>query len=218
MLATNSSTSRPTRSLAISPNLDALLEHEERVRGPIQIPAPQRSQVLSPPVSPGNYNNGVRTSVVGRGLPPPPRGNRRPWSPRSTLGDGDGTEGFIGPTCAILFQQHEEGPEIEQQPKKQEGEGLPSSRTNPYINPAPTLEGVGHGKGREGRPSERPRSDSRPGSLLDKRFNNCRAIVDLFPDTIPHKTLASRHPPHPNKPKRRHERKGECSGLHGSEN
>ncbi|KAF7337630.1 hypothetical protein MSAN_02236300 [Mycena sanguinolenta] len=51
----------PPRSLVISPNLDALLEHDERVR---------RAQ--SPVVSP----------VVPYGLPPPPRRTRTPGSPQ----------------------------------------------------------------------------------------------------------------------------------------
>lgn len=222
MLATNNASTSlqpmTARSLVISPNLDALLEHEERVRGSsIQIPSRNCSQVLSSPVSPGNYISGVSASV-GRGLPPPPRGNRRPKSPRSPrpAANGHGTEssGCTIPTCQMDTdkiiqgqQQQEQQPEkIAQQPEK---EGLPSSKTNPYINPAPTLDELGHEKEREGRPSSRrtasQRSQSRTVSLLvDKRFNSCRTIVDLFSDNLPratalHKNLAHTHPRRPNK-------------------
>ncbi|KAG6851373.1 hypothetical protein H0H93_005771 [Arthromyces matolae] len=60
---------KPTRSLVISPNLDALLEYDEKIRGS-RLPASPESPQSAPPTS---------TS-----LPPPPRRNsRKPRSPTS---------------------------------------------------------------------------------------------------------------------------------------
>lgn len=217
MLATHSASTSlqpmSPRSLAISPNLDALLEHEERVRGTsIQIVVAPHSQVLSSPVSPGNYNSGVRMDIVGGGLPPPPRGSRRPWSPRVPLESGHGIERTISPKNAIWFVQ-QQPPGIEQQPKQQEEEGVSSSRTNPYINPAPTLEVVGHVKETEERPSERPTSEPRPDSVV---CPSSKTIVDLFSDTLPrnnttaHKNRTHRHSRRLSKPR---EKTGEFPAL-----
>lgn len=55
-------------SLAISPDLNALLEHDERTRG-------SPHQLDSPP-----FHSLVSSTTFPVGLPPPPRGNRKPAS------------------------------------------------------------------------------------------------------------------------------------------
>jgi hypothetical protein len=68
-------------SLAISPDLNALLEHDERTRGPHQPDASSPHFWQSP-------HSGSSNSIFPVGLPPPPRGNRkavsRPATPKES--------------------------------------------------------------------------------------------------------------------------------------
>lgn len=127
---------RSPRSLAISPNLDALLEHEELLGG--VLPQESHSQAQNNPVN----NVGVMHFPVA--LPPPPRGSRPPKKPRSSR---QGEEGSVSPTCSNFSWTYDSA----QQPHSVERLGRTSatSSTNPYINPAPTLGGFRHGKGVE---------------------------------------------------------------------
>lgn len=146
MLAETSATPQPapSRALVISSNLDALLEHEERVRGQ----APPSPQVLLPPARPIRT---VRRSSYSVGLPPPPRGNKQPKSPKSP---GYDSQKVIRPNylhCHSLSRINDNSQEslAVQQPGVNlvmVEEAPSSSSTNPYINPAPTLVELGHGK------------------------------------------------------------------------
>ncbi|PPQ76994.1 hypothetical protein CVT25_014811 [Psilocybe cyanescens] len=124
------------RSLVISPNLDALLEHEERKRA-------QNSNNASgaEPGTPESFQQLVSPQQSGPageypGLPPPPRRVKGPKSPLSPMTGPPpwGAEERIETTTTAS-----------------------SSLSNPYINPAPTLDevllsgmGVESGNGRDG--------------------------------------------------------------------
>ncbi|KAF8910036.1 hypothetical protein CPB84DRAFT_1842701 [Gymnopilus junonius] len=117
------------RSLIISPNLDALLEHEERQRAKTRgIGAePGTPETYGqPPLSPQRV---LPSPEFSTGLPPPPRRrvgeSRVPRSPlRETVGSGE--EDSVGE----------------------------EKMSNPYINPAPTLEEVLEMESRDGSKSE----------------------------------------------------------------
>ncbi|KAF8167456.1 hypothetical protein B0H34DRAFT_681916 [Crassisporium funariophilum] len=106
-------TGTPTRSLIISPNLDALLEHEERTR--VQYASatePTTPESCRQPFLPQSTSPSAEFPI---GLPPPPRNSRGPKLPRSPTGT------LLPPTPASPAQSRS------------------SSTSNPYINPAPTL-------------------------------------------------------------------------------
>ena len=101
------------RSLMISPNLDALLEHEERKRAALLESEPRTPETCSQSQSP-------EQSGLPSGLPPPPRrlrGSRVPTSPLAETAQRRASMGAIAVESS-------------------------SSMSNPYINPAPTLEEV----------------------------------------------------------------------------
>lgn len=142
MLPDSLTTLQPTssRSLVISPNLDALLEHEERVRGQAML----HSRALSSPESLVN-NAGRMNFPVG--LPPPPRRSRRPKSPKSPTYDTEKVANSACPNSRI--RDNGQQPFPAQQPGKVSAmirDGTSSSSTNPYINPAPALDALGRGK------------------------------------------------------------------------
>ncbi|KAG7099846.1 hypothetical protein E1B28_001653 [Marasmius oreades] len=101
------------KSLIISPNLDALLEHEEQIRKSLGSPWS--------PTSPASGNSSPHSSVysIDTGMPqikplsPPPRRNLR--RPRTS---GDSVDSSGSPGLEL------------------------TTATNPYINPAPTLEQI----------------------------------------------------------------------------
>lgn len=128
------------RSLAISPDLDALLEHEEQLEGGA-LPQGSCSQVQnSGPVA--AYNAGVKYFPMA--LPPPPRGSRRPKNIQSFR---QGEEGSVSPTCSNPSWTNDSA----QQPRCVEHLGRASTtpNTNPYINPAPITGIFRHGKALE---------------------------------------------------------------------
>ena len=110
------------RSLMISPNLDALLEHEERTRAPMlsTVPVVTASDISSRSVS----------QELPVGLPPPPRRVGKvktpplTWSAKSNslLPEDTEVKARRKPVPAPIFV-----------PRKN------SSTSNPYINPAPTM-------------------------------------------------------------------------------
>jgi len=129
------------RSLVISPNLEALLEHEERLRGNIALsapPLPYSSDVSSPTIA----SFPPHTSL---GLPPPPRGPRK--TRPLTLGVGTpGSASIQTPSCNLPARGVDD---IAQTTRNDlvtssiTAVSPPSSSTsNPYINPAPSLEDV----------------------------------------------------------------------------
>lgn len=129
------------RSLAISPNLEALLEHEERLRGNIALstpPVPYSSDV-SPP------KTASFTPHTSLGLPPPPRGPRK--TRPLTLGVANpGSASIQIPSHSLPARGVDD---IAQTTRSDlvsssiTAVGSPSSSTsNPYINPAPSLEDV----------------------------------------------------------------------------
>ncbi|KAF7302607.1 hypothetical protein HMN09_00895200 [Mycena chlorophos] len=105
----------PPKSLAISSNLDALLEHEDRVRRIRHA----HSASLASPSSTASFGVGV-----GVGLPPPPRRPR---------------PGFVSPTAssspAPMSPRH--SPDTTTMTLLEDEESIESLETNPYINPAP---------------------------------------------------------------------------------
>jgi hypothetical protein len=113
-----------SQSLIISPNLEALLEYEERVRGTMNQVSVGSSAGGSPQCSP-------QISSSPGGLPPPPRRRRKPQSPTSpqTNPSTNASTGFF-PFSGITAS-------------------LPSTPTligplepNPYINSPPSLEDI----------------------------------------------------------------------------
>lgn len=129
------------RSLVISPNLEALLEHEERLRGNIALstsPPPYSSDVSSPTIA----SFPPHTSL---GLPPPPRGPRK--TRPLTLGVANaGSASIQIPLRSLLARWVDD---IAQTTRSDlvtssiTAVSSPSSSTsNPYINPAPSLEDV----------------------------------------------------------------------------
>jgi hypothetical protein len=107
------------RSLVISPNLEKLLEHEERSRQ-------SYAMTLS------GYNStevpmGPETTTLLAGLPPPPRRNRHcstALSRRSSAKRADISSSVVGQDSVSVLS----------------APSPPSRSSNPYINPAPTAE------------------------------------------------------------------------------
>ena len=118
----------PPRSLVISPNLDALLEHEERQRTTSLASMLSPIEPMSPldllPVSPVLSQSMAPSAEFPIGLPPPPRRARGPKTLRSPSG---------------TLQEAQSMWDIENQENVRPSTGS-SSQSNPYINPAPTLE------------------------------------------------------------------------------
>lgn len=116
-------------SLIISPNLDALLEHEERKRQRQSSGTPLLTEPRTPDSSQGKEAAAITTmgpSVeIPKGLPPPPRRGKGPKSP----------------VTPIVLEPVAWGTQNAELAEEKEGE-RPSSRSNPYINRAPTLEEV----------------------------------------------------------------------------
>ncbi|KAJ7086600.1 hypothetical protein C8R43DRAFT_311410 [Mycena crocata] len=104
-------------SLVISPDLDALLEHEDRTRRLQHIPGGS----VSWSTTSGSESPGFVSSPVSQGLPPPPRRSRTPRAPGSPLSPPPRSP-FVG------FEPRA---------------GTPTSSvgsSNPYINPAPQFD------------------------------------------------------------------------------
>ncbi|KAH9486358.1 hypothetical protein JR316_0000422 [Psilocybe cubensis] len=111
------------RSLVISPNLDALLEHEDRIRAQISNTAGG--------TEPGTPESALRVSPQHGelpGLPPPPRRVKGPKWPHLAAKGGRQT----------LEMEDKRGAETVSRVMG----AASSSLSNPYINPAPTLEDV----------------------------------------------------------------------------
>lgn len=113
------------RSLAISHNLDALLEHEERTRAPLSFMV---SDTTASALSPQSVSPSEEHLV---GLPPPPR-HPRVKLPRRTCAVKD----LILPEDTEL--QVPSTP-VNPKPRSTFDQPRSSSISNPYINPAPTL-------------------------------------------------------------------------------
>ncbi|KAF8807968.1 hypothetical protein BYT27DRAFT_7190062 [Phlegmacium glaucopus] len=115
------------RTLIISPNQDALLEHEERTRA-------QTPTMVEKSISARSSRSISPSEELPVGLPPPPRHPRWVKTPRSTpspkgslLGSQEDTEMQARETQETLASAS-----ILVSPTS-------SSASNPYINPAPTL-------------------------------------------------------------------------------
>jgi len=106
-------------SLAISPDLNALLEHDERTRGPHQPDASSPHFWQSP-------RSGSSNSTFPIGLPPPPRGNRKAVSRPATPKESES----IG-TRSKLWSEATE-------PLPDPSDSSPLL-TNPFINAPPQL-------------------------------------------------------------------------------
>ena len=125
------------RSLIISPNLEALLEHEERLRGNIALssPPPPYSSDVSSPTFPRH---------TSPGLPPPPRGPRKP-RPLTQGVANPGSTSIQIPSRSLPARGVDS--DIAQTTRSNivtSSIGSPpsSSTSNPYINPAPSMEDV----------------------------------------------------------------------------
>jgi hypothetical protein len=106
-------------SLAISPDLNALLEHDERTRGPHQPDASSPHFWQSP-------HSGSSNSTFPVGLPPPPRGNRKAVSRPATPKEPES----IGTRSKLWSEATEPLPES--------SDSSPLL-TNPFINAPPQL-------------------------------------------------------------------------------
>jgi hypothetical protein len=110
--------------LVISPNLDALLEHDERTR-------PRANSARSPYPSTTSASSGSSSAGFFVGLPPPPRG------PRKTVKAGEKARDRgdrFRPTLSIYTSLEDGSTEASV------GETANFPPTNPFINPAPSLE------------------------------------------------------------------------------
>lgn len=113
------------RSLIISPNLDALLEHEEKTRARI-------SSIVSEMTTSSFSSRSVSPSEeFPVGLPPPPRHLQRLKSSRATV------KGLLLPLEDTEPQARETV--AKHAPISVSVPATSSSTSNPYINPAPTL-------------------------------------------------------------------------------
>ncbi|PPQ64257.1 hypothetical protein CVT24_008658, partial [Panaeolus cyanescens] len=123
------------RSLVISPDLDALLEHEDRSRAQKIVTA------TAPELKSGEaqlpLGSGSPTFETPAGLPPPPRRTRY-GKPTRTIQEGEGQ--------SITFKSGNEPGIVTQEGQviipKSPVHSLSSSVSNPYINPAPDLEEI----------------------------------------------------------------------------
>ncbi len=106
------------RSLAISPNLDKLLEHEEWLRSS-RVTTNATELILTEPSS--------TSSTLSTGLPPPPRRNRQQPSRA-------GSQHILRPATGMLSAV------VEQEDTLRASTPKSPSQRNPYINPAPTEE------------------------------------------------------------------------------
>ncbi|KAJ6523635.1 hypothetical protein B0H19DRAFT_651565 [Mycena capillaripes] len=155
------------QSLVISPNLDALLEHDERVRRAAQ-PGGTWSSLDSP---------GYTSPTPTQGLPPPPRRVRVPGSPQL----------FSPPTPrSPIVSQEPRSPIISQEENKRAS--TPQSiDSNPYINPAPLwVEEPAQPISPPPRTSsmgimDSGRSTSQPGSSLNSSLGNGRVDSQQSP-------------------------------------
>lgn len=136
--------SNSSRYLVISPNLEALLEHEERTRrttgetwSPITAWSPNAFAV-------GTSGDAATTSTLPIGLPPPPRGPRKPRSPTAA-------KRAEIPSFASPLVNPPPPISIDTAPprySRTDPASLPTSpiasgsSSNPYINPAPTIADV----------------------------------------------------------------------------
>ncbi|TRM61515.1 hypothetical protein BD626DRAFT_501271 [Schizophyllum amplum] len=145
------------RSLTISPNLEALLEHDEKIR---------QLKMVDVPIFGGDAvaqwsTVSVVGDVVDYGLPPPPRRRRPATAPNSPASDGGRLWSTSSPTSSAqsptLFFT------------RSPGAAAPTSSTsdnNPFINPAPSQEDLR----RMHRPAPlAPRPSSFTGAYTDRR-------------------------------------------------
>ncbi|RDB29428.1 hypothetical protein Hypma_015999 [Hypsizygus marmoreus] len=160
-----SSSRSPPHSLIISPNLDALLEFDEKVRGALGPGSPTRDLPQSAPL----------VATFPMGLPPPPRRNRNNAKPRSP------TSPKVGSPLA-----REAGSPI----------SVEAMSSNPYINPAPSLEVVQSMGGLEHMPRDEISPQTADGGSSPHIRSSSRSSVDLtvqpsnaaWPSTISHPT------------------------------
>jgi len=122
------SNSKQPRALVISPNLDALLEHDERTRLG-RIADPSGSPASNSPLS-SSFD-----SAFPAGLPPPPRGPRKPRSPVSSKPDASNTGIFPRLMATDAISQTSPGSPV----SPNSPSPWRTSTANPYINPAPSL-------------------------------------------------------------------------------
>ena len=108
------------RSLVISPDLDKLLEHEEKLRSSRTTTTPIISTACS-----------LTEVEQPTGLPPPPRRNRQPPSRTGLQSISRSATGML----SVVAEQEENTPRSSTPNLKES----PLQR-NPYINPAPTAE------------------------------------------------------------------------------
>ncbi|TFK77513.1 hypothetical protein BDN72DRAFT_47418 [Pluteus cervinus] len=130
------------RSLVISPDLDALLEHEERTR---MSPNVSPTSAWAPTFAATSTEFVTFTSSLPIGLPLPPRGPRRPRPPLTSC---ENMMNGFDPQCSPIEPNHpvqtimitEAPPRYSQM----DPGSMPSSliSPNPYINPPPTLQDI----------------------------------------------------------------------------
>jgi hypothetical protein len=200
-------------SLIISPNLDALLEYEERIRGltsHLRRGSPTRDSLQSSPHIPN----------PPAGLPPPPRKRCKPQSPTSPQTDSSIQVDAVAaslPTTPILTEPLTSNPYINSPPsfdKKEDEELAPvdNAKTGPGTlamdmdsrdSPDSSADGRkrrrahqrSRSSGDEKRPKAQPSNSSQPSSPIDSslpkprvdRFFNIKNTFGLFSD-IPEKT------------------------------
>ncbi|KAI5833756.1 hypothetical protein K523DRAFT_102910 [Schizophyllum commune Tattone D] len=115
-------------SLAISPNLDALLEHDERIRQLTTVEVPIAGGELSAPWSAVS----MVEEVIHNSLPPPPRRRRPATAPNSPAYHKDTSQWLtMSPSAQNTIRTFTRSPAASISS---------TSDNNPFINPAPSLE------------------------------------------------------------------------------
>lgn len=143
----------PDPSLAISPNLDALLEHDERTRQ-TSLDYPRSPYLFHSPVV------GSFTAPFPVGLPPPPRGNRKGGSRPTTPKDAD----------RAGSRSTRRSDASDSRPGSSGSQAVSTSNTNPFLNPPPRLSRRTDGSSRRDQSTTRsapdpPNAATMPDSL-----------------------------------------------------
>lgn len=184
-----------SNSLAISSNLEALLDYDEQHR--------RQESGSSLPERPASTTPFDHNKFITKGLPPPPRGPRKPRS-RSTILTHN--ENVLESAASIYGGQEQNGVEGQDQNSPRSiGESWkrwgPGATHNPFINPAPTR--VPHGGPASLRSVSTKRSsegticdiDERPQSVLSSISSS--SFIQASRQTSASTSLRPHSPPKP---------------------
>lgn len=125
------------RSLVISPDLDALLEHEDRSRAQQLVTVTElKTREAQFPLG----ENPPTSETTPAGLPPPPRRTRQSRGNCTTEAERRRSNSLTAERRPVILAQG--GQEGLTRAPKSPVHSLSSSVSNPYINPAPNLQEI----------------------------------------------------------------------------